>query len=212
MSKQLISVLGGALIAIGAAFVGVQACSSSSSGNGPAGNTALCNQGCDKAGTCFADAGAFGQSIVMQCKDGCNNPSNQNCTNQAAITTKVQECLAIADCSAYLQCLQSVPNCQGGATATGTTGSAGATGTTTGTTTTGAGGSTGSGGSGPGASCAVCTKSDACCVAIGGTADQCSDAAACNSETGQNRDDIIQGCTFLLQAAASDPNAPAACK
>src|SRR5260221_14166626 len=101
MSNQLISVLGGALIAIGAAFVGVQACSSSSSGNGPGGNTALCNQGCDKAGTCFADAGAFGQSIVMQCKDGCNNPSNQNCTNQAAITTKQQECLAIPYCSAY---------------------------------------------------------------------------------------------------------------
>ena len=209
MSNQLISVLGGALMVIGAAVVGVQACSSSSSGNGASGNTALCNQGCDKAGTCLADAGAVGQSIVAQCKDSCNKPSNQNCTNQAEISTKVQECLAV-DCSTYIQCLQGVPDCQGGSsTATGSAGSSGtATGTTT--TTTGAGGSTG--GSGPGATCDVCTKSDACCVAIGGTADQCTDAASCNSATGQNRDDVIQGCMFLLQAAASDPNAPAACK
>jgi len=207
MSNQLISVLGGALIAIGAAFVGVQACSSSSSGNGPGGNTALCNQACDKAGACFGDAGP---SIAAQCKASCNDPAKQNCTNQAEITTKANECLAIADCNSYVQCLQAVPNCQGGSSTA--TGSAGATGTATGTTTTGAGGATGSGGSGSGATCAACTKSDACCIAIGGTADQCSDAAACNSETGQNRDDIIQGCTFLLQAAASDPNAPAACK
>src|SRR5438105_2687074 len=205
MSNQLISVLGGVLIAIGAAAIGLQACSSKSSGNGPAGTTALCNQACDKAGACFGDAGA---SIAAQCKASCNDPAKQNCTNQAAITTKANECLAIADCDPYLQCIQSIPDCQGGSTATGT-GAAGSSGTTT---TTGAGGATGSGGSGPGATCAACTKSDACCIAIGGTADQCSDAAACDAETGQNCDDIIQGCTFLLQAAASDPNAPAACK
>src|SRR5882672_3419565 len=100
MSNQLISVLGGALIAIGAAFVGLQACSSKSSGNGAGGNTALCNQACDKAGACFGDAGP---SVAATCKDACNKPSNQNCTNDAAIAAKVQECMALADCSMYIQ-------------------------------------------------------------------------------------------------------------
>jgi hypothetical protein len=222
MSNKIISVLGGALLAIGAGAAGVQACSSSSSGNGAGGdNSALCNQACDKFAVCFADAGAFGQTIVTACRQGCG----AQCVNQAAIAAKAQECLALSDCDAFLQCAQTGPDCQsstGGTTMTTSSGAAGsgfATGSTVsgaGTTgaggTTGSGGSSGTGGTGAGASCDPCTKADACCLALGGSADQCQLSATCDAESGQNRDGLISICTSFLQNEAADPTAPAACK
>jgi hypothetical protein len=200
----------------------VQACGNSTSGNGPSETSALCNQGCDKAGTCFADTGALGESFVASCKQQCGSASNQQCANQAAIMGKAQECFAIADCGGYLQCLQSVPKCEGGSagsTATGSGGSAGSNVTTGFTTTTdgaggstGSSGSTGSGGTGSSASCDACAKADACCIALGGTAGQCNSGESCSGETGQTRDAIIMECMALLRAAASSSSAPAACK
>jgi hypothetical protein len=206
MSNHFFRVLGGALFVIASAAVGVEACGSDSNSGGPSGNSmATCNQVCDKIGTCLGDAGGIAAQAVAQCKMSCGNPSSgQTCTNQDAIVAKVNECLAIADCGGFLQCAQGIPPCQGG------------TATTSAATTTGAGGGTGTGGTGTGggsgASCDSCTKADGCCVALGGTADQCQYATSCNMASGATRDQFIGICDAILQGAASNPNAPAACK
>lgn len=207
MSNLFARILGGALFVIATAAAGVEACGSDSSSGGPSGNAmATCDQVCDKVGSCLGDAGGLAAQAVAQCKMNCSNGSSsgQTCTNQDAILAKVNECLAIADCAGFLQCSSGIPRCQGGTTTSTsvTSGAGGSTGTTT----------TGGSGGGSGASCDACTKADGCCVALGGMPNQCQYATTCNGASGSQRDQIIGACNALLQAAASDPNGPAACK
>jgi hypothetical protein len=206
MSNQFARILGGVLFVIAGAAAGVQACGSDSSSGGPSGNAmATCNQVCDKVGSCLGDASGIAAQAVAQCKMSCGSGSGQTCTNQDAILAKVNECLAIADCVGFLQCASAIPPCQGGTTTSSsvtTSGAGGSTGTTT----------TGGTGGGSGANCDACTKADSCCVALGGMPDQCQYSTTCNGASGSSRDQIVGACNGLLQAAASSPNAPAACK
>lgn len=190
MSKKLTTVLGGMFLVIGLLAGTVQGC-----GDGDD-RVALCNQGCDKAGMCIAEATP---AVVAQCKSACNMPSQgggQRCTNEAAIISAVKACLAMS-CETYANCIETVPPCQGGGG--GTSGGAGST------------GQGGSGGGGGSANCAVCTRASACCTALQ-TGQDCSAISAdtCNS-AGANQATLIQGCQAILTGAASLPDPPSAC-
>lgn len=134
-------------------------CGSSSSSN-----AALCQQGCDKvASLCFAEAGAEGATIKMECLASCNSQP-KNCTNQAAIDSAAQACLAKTTCTDLQNC--SIPACVGGTGAGGTTGGAGTSGgggTTGSAGTSGGGGTTGS--AGTSGTAATCADLLACCNA-----------------------------------------------
>jgi len=65
---------------------------------------------------------------------------------------------------------------------------------------------------GSGASCDACVKADACCVASGGTTEMCKYAETCTAQPDSERAMTVATCTSVVQAFASNPNAPAACK
>jgi hypothetical protein len=165
-----------------------------SQGCGSSGNTsdvtALCNQGCAKSAQCFGgDAG--GIDVSATCKANCMSQSAATCTNQSAIITAANACLAMSDCNAFLTCVISVPKCQGGSGTGGSTGG-------------GTGGSTGAA-----ASCSSCDKAGACCVAIAALGGQssagCSNysTATCNAMAASSQAQFASTCATLLQSGAS---------
>ena len=169
----------------------MQGCGSSSSNN----NVALCEKVCDKALACVPDAGAIGQQALADCKARCAAVSSTHCSNESAITSAANACLAMS-CDGFVTC--SVPACQ---TTSGTGG------------TTGNGGSTGNGGAGGsgGGDCSVCTKADACCAALaGGT--PCNLVTTCNSASGQQQQQAAMTCQAVLDAVSGNPQAPTACQ
>jgi hypothetical protein len=193
-SAQLLLVvcLGGLLLA---ATITSQGCSSSS---GASDVTDLCTRGCAKSAQCFSgDAG--GIDVSATCKADCMSQSAATCTNQSAIISAGNACLAMSDCNAFLTCIISVPKCQGGG---GTGGSAG--GGTGGSAGGGTGGSTGAA-----ASCSSCDKAGACCVAIAALGGQsnagCStySTATCNATAASSQAQFASTCAAVLQAGAS---------
>jgi hypothetical protein len=87
--------------------------SSSSSGSNV---QALCMKSCDKASACIVDAGLGGGitlDCTAQCKVGADGGIQENCTNEAAIESAINACLAMTNCAAYLGCISTnVPDCQ----------------------------------------------------------------------------------------------------
>jgi hypothetical protein len=214
----------GAMV-VGAAFIAAtsQGCGGGSSGT----NTVdLCNRLCTKTVEC---AGGF--ITLDQCKAQCTSETmssgGQRCTNEAAIVSKVNECLAKPDCPMFIQCGMTVPECAGSSSGAAGTGSSGAGGTTgaAGSSSTGAAGFTfdgsvpfdasgllGSGGS-AGSTCGTaCVKAEACCKALpGANPASCNFVAQCNAAT--NPDQIVQACNGVLQTSAFfGAQQPAACK
>ena len=192
MSRKLTALIVGVVASLALLAATMQGCGSSSSTN----NVALCEMVCDKGLSCTPDAGAEGQQALTICKQNCaSQVPTTTCTNASAITSAIQTCLPMA-CGAYLECLSSVPACQ-----TGTGG------------TTGNGGSGGSGGAGgaPAGDCSVCTKADACCAALDPNAN-CVLFASCAESTPAQQTQVISACQGLLNVAAGQPTAPAACK
>jgi hypothetical protein len=184
----IVGVFGSLAIAAGT----MQGCGGSSSGNS---NVALCEQVCDKGFMCTPDAGAQGQQALTACKQSCaTQVPNTNCSNASAITSAINNCLGM-DCAGYFACVPNIPPCQ---STTGTGGS------------TGAGGTTGTGGGG-GGDCSVCTKADQCCTALSASAN-CVLAQTCTGATGQQQLSVIMACQSLLDTAAQQPTAPAACR
>jgi hypothetical protein len=198
MSKKVTVTIAG-LVASLAVMVGtMQGCGSSGSGSNYQG---LCDQACDRIGACSADAGSTFD--VAGCKADCTAQSKLHCTNEAAISSKIQECLGMSDCTAAGLCAGTIPDCVMGGTG-GTTGTAGGGGSTG---TGGAGGTSGGGwtcedqpSSGacvclqdPSGSLTACPSSYTCCFTsnLGGTPN-------CSCTT------VPQGvtCAQIVQAAA----------
>jgi hypothetical protein len=210
MSTKITVTLAGGLLALALSVGTFEGCSSSGSSN----VQALCEQGCDKITSCFADSGAGIGQTAAQCKQNCTSPDGsatnpQNCTNQAAINSAYQACLN-GTCGQFLTCAAALPACQRSG---GTGGASGGLGGTSG----GLGGSSGgtggaSGGSDAGVSCAICTKLDTCCVAaaplVGQDAAGCNFASSCAAAPGT----VAAQCQTLLQTYGVLPNAPASCK
>jgi hypothetical protein len=190
MSNKVTALVGGMLLVV-ALFAGT------TQGCGGDGNDAVatCNQGCDKAAMCDPELAPF----VAQCKSLCAMPAQggQRCTNEAAIISAASACLKMT-CETYLNCLEGVPECQGGG------GGAGG----------GGGGSTGQGGTGGSGAgnCSICTKASACCTALG-TGQDCSalNADSC-AAAGANQATFIQGCQTIISIGMSGANPPAACQ
>ena len=173
---------------------------------------ALCIQTCEKTVECRPEAAPFGAN----CKDACKQPQNVNttCTNKTDVLAKVKMCLAGA-CSTFESCITQVPPCtspgtggRGGLPGTGGTFSLPGTGGTGGTP--GTGGSPGTGGTSGSADCAVCTKADACCLALqatqGGTAPSACDLKmTCDGQTNnpQGLSTIVQACNAVLSIGSA---------
>jgi hypothetical protein len=186
-------------------FVAIQGCGSSSSNN-----TAQCEQACVKVAMCLADASASSAMTTcsMSCSTGAGGASGKTtCSNQAAIDSATQKCLAMSDCTAFIACGQTVPTCQ---TATGTGGTSG---TGTGGTNGGAGhgggtgGTGGAGGAGSTATCSICDKANSCCMAIATSLGQpttsCTlSTATCNS-SGANSAAYASSCQTALTDGAA---------
>ncbi len=191
MSNKVTGIVGGMLLVV-AFFAGTtQGCGSDSSDV-----VAICNQGCDKAAMCNPEFAPF----IAECKSQCSTQGpggGQRCTNEAAIISAVKSCLAMT-CETYLNCVETVPECQGGA--------AGAGG--------GGGGSTGQGGAGGSgaADCSICTKANACCVALQ-TGQDCSSLSAANcTAAGANQAQFVQACQTIITVGTASGNPPAACQ
>src|SRR4051812_34924659 len=105
MSTKLASLIVGLVASLAVVAGSVQGCG----GSGGSSNQDVCNQGCDRILACTPDAGAIGQQANELCKSNC---AAQHCSNEAAIKSKIQSCLAMADCAAALACGQTVPACQ----------------------------------------------------------------------------------------------------
>jgi hypothetical protein len=185
------------LATAGAAGLMTTSCGSSSSSE----IVDLCNQTCTKTGMCFADAGASSE-VVTQCKQQCTNmtgSNGQSCTNQAQIISAVRSCVAMSNCDAFLSCLESVPDCQGG----GGGGLGGASGG-------GLGGASGGGlgGASGGGSCASCDKAGTCCAALAALTGQPSAAcasystASCNGMAAAQQSQFAMACDTLLSTGA----------
>jgi hypothetical protein len=158
-------------------------------GSSSSSNVALCEKACDKALECAPDAGAIGQQALGDCKARCQAAANTHCSNEAAIVSAANACLAMS-CDGFLTC--SVPNCQ----------------TTTGTG--GTGGTTGTGGTG-GGDCSVCTKAEACCTALAG-GQACNLKTMCDTATADAKPSYVSACQSVLTTVAGNPQAPAACQ
>src|SRR3954453_6998313 len=147
MSRKLTSLIVGLIASLVFVASAVQGCGGSSSSS----NQDLCIQACDKALACTPDAGSIGQQANTVCKNNCG--SLPHCSNEAAIKSALQSCLAMQDCAAALACRSTVPDC---VSTTGTGGTTGAGGTT------GSGGNTGAGGSGNSWTCAEMSGACSC--------------------------------------------------
>jgi len=195
MSRKLSALIVGAVASLALVAGAMQGCgSSSSSGNN---YTALCQQGCEKSVAC-ADAGAAGADALAACKSACmsSQTGTTTCSNASAIASAYQACLNMADCTAYMDCLGTIPPCQ---MTSGTGGAGGSTGT-------------GGGGGSSGAGCANCTKFDSCCIALGGTTASCTLGTMCTAAAASSQASYNSACATALTQAAMDPSAPAACR
>ena len=189
MSRKLTALIIGVAASLALLAGTMQGCGSSSSGSGS--DIALCEQVCDKALGCAPDAGTAEMQAATLCKQNCPSTvaASQSCSNHAARVSAFRTCVGM-DCAGYAACLSSVPDCTGGT-----------------------GGSSGTGGAGgaPAGDCTVCTKADQCCAALSpGT--NCMLASNCTAMTGQAQMSVITTCQGVLNAAAGQPSAPAACK
>lgn len=187
---------------------------------------ALCYQSCEKFVECHPELPNFATSCKNICDSDNPSGSNQRCTNEAQLRAKYNECLA-ASCPQYDACLESFPECQtaGGGGGTGGMGGSPGTGGLTGQGGTGGltgqggtpgmGGSPATGGMSGSADCGICTKADACCVALaglsGGDAQACTLAQTCAS-AGANQTTIIQSCQAILTSGAQALPDLAACQ
>jgi hypothetical protein len=89
-------------------------CGSDSSSGGTSNAQALCNKVCDKVATCLG-GGDAGASTAADCKASCSSPdggAQMTCTNEAQIESAANACVNMADCTAFLTCALSVPECQ----------------------------------------------------------------------------------------------------
>ena len=174
--------------------------SSGSNGGAPSFDVvAICKQSCDKQSMCV-----FGGDTTS-CKAGCNANSldslaGPNCENRNNIVAVYQACLNM-DCPGFVSCLSTIPACQTGAGGGSGTGAGGAGGT-------GSGGG-GAGGTG-GATCDVCVRADACCVAVnaltGSDGGSCTLAQSCAGLTGTYLTQAISVCmTFISTYASASP-------
>lgn len=192
MSRKFAALIVGAAGSLALLAGGMQGCGSSSNGSGS--DIALCEQVCDKALACTPDAGTAEMQAAGLCKQNCPSTvaASQSCSNHAARVSAFRTCVTM-DCAGAVACLSTVPDCQGG--------------------TGGAGGSTGTGGAGGAAAgdCSVCTKADQCCAALDPNAN-CVSASACATLSGPDQTNVISICQGVLNVAAGQPTAPAACK
>lgn len=125
MSRKLTAFMVGVVGLFAFAVGGIQGCGGSSGGG--TSNAALCNKVCDKAVACTPGATAMDRTTcVMQCN---SSTMGLVCSNQAAIASAVNNCVAMADCTAAMNCLDTVPDCQ---TTGGTAGTGGGTAGTSG--------------------------------------------------------------------------------
>jgi len=195
MSRKLTALIVGVVASLAVMAGTIQGCGSSNNGTS---NVALCEMVCDKGLACTPDAGSEGQQALAICKQNCaSQVPTTTCTNASAISSAIQACLPMA-CGAYVECLGTVPACQ-----TGTGGNGG----------NGGNGGSGAGGAGgaPAGDCTICTKADACCAALDATAN-CVLAATCAESAPAQQTSVISACQGLLNVAAGQPTAPAACK
>jgi hypothetical protein len=173
MSRQFAAAVGGAalaLMAIAGAAGGVQGCGSSggagrdggSGGSAGGGDLrALCNQSCDKVGTCFADAGVPVDPVIAQCKNQCQTQSQgQACSNASEVTAAVRACLDKPCGEEFDTCLGALPPCEGAGGGTGGGSGSGWTCTEVAATTTGCLCMAGTASSGS------CTASYTCCFRV----------------------------------------------
>lgn len=193
MSKKWTAIVGGMLLVVAFLAGTTQGCGSSRDNA-----VDLCNQGCDKFGMCFTDPAPTAAQI-QQCKAGCSSQvgsgGGATCTNEAAIVSAYKSCLGMS-CETFLSCLDTIPECQGGAAGSGGGGSTGQ----------GGGGGTGS------ASCSICTKANACCMAIpGGNPADCTLSATDCAASGANQATYIQGCQTILSLGMVLPDPPSDC-
>jgi hypothetical protein len=130
MSTKLTAFMVGVVGLFAVAIGTMQGCGGSSGGG--TSNAALCNKVCDKAVACTPGATAMDKTTcVMTCN---SSTMGMVCSNQAAIASAVNNCVAMADCNAADACLSTVPDCQQTSGTAGTSGGSGTAGTSGGTT------------------------------------------------------------------------------
>jgi hypothetical protein len=175
-----------------------------------------CTKVCQKLSSC--------QGLTPDCATFCKDDGSGNGNaaippgcNTSATISKVQACTN-ETCAAFQGCLDNATSAcdsgTGGTTSSGGTGSgtggktsSGGTGSSTGGKTSSGGTSTGTGGAGSG-DCSVCTKANACCVAL--AAQQGEPASSCDSLTaamctsaGTDQSVVIMSCQAILMAGVS---------
>jgi hypothetical protein len=232
MSKNVISMLGAAVVGVVLVGSATQGCGGSSGGAGDL--PSLCNQGCTQEIKCGAPLS------MSDCVTSCEKEAS--CSNVDAIVAAGQKCLGITDCTALATCGSNIPDCvssgSAGASGGGTAGSSGnGTAGTSGGGTAGAsgggtagasgggtagasgGGTAGSSGTPGGTTCdTACAKADACANAIAvlihADAGAGSLKALCDSQSAADQVSTVAGCNMILSSAATMAGAalPAACK
>jgi len=129
MSTKLTAFMVGVVGLFAFAVGSIQGCGGSSGGSG---NAANCNKVCDKAVACTPGATSMDKTT---CVMNCNAQTmGLHCSNQAAINSAVDACVKMADCTAAMSCLDTIPDCQStsgtagtGGGGTGTAGTSGGT-------------------------------------------------------------------------------------
>ncbi len=223
MSKNVISMLGAAVVAVVLVGSATQGCGGSSGGAGDL--ASLCNQGCTQEMKC----GVPGS--VSNCVATCEKEAS--CSNVDAIVAAGQKCLGITDCTALDTCGMNIPDCvmgsagsSGGTAGTSGGGTAGTSGGGTagasggGTAGTSGGGTAGTSGTSAGTTCdTACKKADDCTKAIdaiAGHADASTTSlqASCDSAGATDQAMIVETCNSYLTSFASLLGAqePAVCK
>lgn len=206
ISTKTLSLMAVSLFAVGLAAGASGGCGGSSSTD----YVGLCTRSCNKYQTCSGTTG-------LNCSSICASAANKSsCPNADQVAAGANTCLAMADCTAYLNCAASAPTCgssggpgSGGSTGTtGTGGSSSATGT--GGHTAGAAGTTGStgaAGSGGTADCSICDKANNCCMAeaplIGQPTSSCTLSASACTASGSGSASYAMSCQQLLTAGQS---------
>jgi hypothetical protein len=225
MSKNVVSMLGAAIVGIVLVGSATQGCGG---GGGGAGDlSSQCTQGCTQEVKC---SGGF--LSMSACVTDCEKAAS--CSNVDAIVAAGQKCLGITDCTALATCGSNIPDCvssgSAGASGGGTAGmsgggTAGASGGGTagasggGTAGASGGGTAGASGTPVGTTCdTACAKADACANAIAvlihADAGAGSLKALCDSQSAADQVSTVAGCNMILSSAATMAGAalPAACK
>jgi hypothetical protein len=225
MSKNVISMLGAAVVGLVLVGSATQGCGGSSSD--PA---SVCNTACTKAVSC-----SMGTVTMSTCVSGCEaqtkDSSGQSCSNSDAILSAFQKCGAMSDCTAAVTCAETtIPKCAGTSGSAGTSGTAGTSGSagasgggtagTSGGGTAGAsgGGTAGTSGTSGGTTCdTACAKADLCAnalaVLVHTDAGTGSLKTLCDSQSAADQLSTVSTCNMILSSAAMAGAAePAACK